>query len=357
MAHRKLIVVAMSGGVDSSTAAGLLKQEGNEVIGIGLRLPERLGQHNLRSCCGIDGMDDARRVAAKIGIPFYVLNYEKIFERSVIDYFCQSYLSGKTPNPCIECNRVVKFGHLLKLADSLGADYVATGHYANIFYDHSRGRFLLKKGLDAEKDQSYFLYSLSQEQLSRILFPLGGMTKEETRTLAKSYGLEVHDKPGSQDICFLGSTDYRSFLTERFPEALQRGPVLNTQGDILGWHQGVICYTVGQRKGLGIAARKPLYVLSLAVATNRIIVGTTEEAMKKRISITGINWIVFDKNPGSLTVDVKIRYRQPEISARIMCEDNDRGEIWLSKPQRGIAPGQAAVFYAGDVVVGGGIIE
>jgi tRNA (5-methylaminomethyl-2-thiouridylate)-methyltransferase len=347
----------MSGGVDSSTAAALLKQEGNEVIGIGLRLPEPLGQHNLRSCCNIEGMNDARGVAAKLDIPFYVLNYEKIFEKSVIDYFCQSYLSGKTPNPCIECNRAVKFGHLLKFADSLGADYVATGHYANICYDQYRGRFLLKKGLDAEKDQSYFLYSLSQKQLSRILFPLSEMTKEETRKLAKSFGLEVHDKPGSQDICFLGQTDYRSFLTERFPEAFQRGPVLNTQGDILGWHQGVICYTVGQRKGLGIAARKPLYVLSLDVSTKRVMVGTQEEAMKGKILITGINWIAFDRNPGSLTLGVKIRYRQPEISAYLMCSDNDRGEVWFSKPQKGIAPGQAAVFYDGDVVVGGGIIE
>jgi tRNA (5-methylaminomethyl-2-thiouridylate)-methyltransferase (EC 2.1.1.61) len=357
MMHGKRIVVAMSGGVDSSTAAALLKQEGNEVIGIGLRLPEPLGQHNLRSCCNIEGMNDARWVAAKLDIPFYVLNYEKIFEKSVIDYFCQSYLSGKTPNLCIECNRAVKFGHLLKFADSLGADYVATGHYANISYDESRCRFLLKKGFDAEKDQSYFLYSLSQEQLSRILFPLGGMTKEETRRLAKSFDLVVHAKPGSQDICFLGQTDYRSFLAERFPEAFQRGTVLNTQGDILGWHQGVICYTVGQRKGLGIAARKPLYVVSLDVAANKVIVGTYEEAMKQRISITGINWIVFDKKPGFFTVDVKIRYRQPEISACLICSDNDRGEVWLSKPQRGIAPGQAAVFYDGDVVVGGGVIE
>jgi len=218
MARRQRIVVAMSGGVDSSAAAALLKQEGKEVVGIGLRFPERPGgSETPGSCCGIAGMDDARRVAAKIGIPFYVLNYEKIFQEHVIDYFCRSYIAGKTPNPCIECNRVVKFGYLLKLLDSFDADYIATGHYANICYDQSWGRFLLKKGLDSEKDQSYFLYSLTQEQLSRILFPLGRMTKKETRRLARSFGLPVYDKPGSQDICFTGQTDYRSFLAERFP--------------------------------------------------------------------------------------------------------------------------------------------
>lgn len=358
MARRKRIVVAMSGGVDSSTAAALLKQEGYEVIGIGLRFPMMAaGNESPGSCCGIAGMDDARRVASKIDIPFYILNFEKIFEESVINYFCHSYLHGKTPNPCIECNRVVKFGHLLKLADSLGADYLATGHYARICRDQKTGRFLLQKGLDSEKDQSYFLYFLSQDQLSRLMFPLGEMTKGETRELARKFGLAVFNKPGSQDICFLGSRDYRSFLSEKFNDVFQRGPIVNIQGDVLGWHPGILHYTVGQRKGLSIAAHKPLYVISIDGADRRVVVGTREEALSRRIPVTKVSWIAFDNNPGNLTLRVKVRYRQPEISASVSCRDNGKIEVLLSEPQMGIAPGQSAVFYEGDVVVGGGIIE
>jgi tRNA-uridine 2-sulfurtransferase len=358
MTGRKRIVVAMSGGVDSSTAAALLKQEGNEVIGIGLRFPERRGSKGSpRSCCGIAGMDDARRAADKIDIPFYVLNYEKIFEESVIDYFCDAYRNGKTPNPCIECNRVVKFGYLLNFARALGADFVATGHYAAISYDEDLRRFYLKKGVDSDKDQSYFLYSLSQAQLSQILFPLGGMTKTATRELARSFGLAVYDKPGSQDICFVGSSDYQSFLRERFPDAFECGPVVSTQGEMLGWHRGIAGYTVGQRKGLGIAAREPFYVVSLDATSKRVVVGTSTEAMRTRISIRGMHWIALEKNFGSLKLAVKIRYRQPEITAQVMCDNNGRAEIVLDTPQRGIAPGQAAVIYDGDLVVGGGIIE
>lgn len=351
-------MVAMSGGVDSSVAALLLHQKGYEVIGIGLQFPKLSSNTEWqRSCCRIEDLEDARRVAAKIGIPFYILNYEKIFEENVINYFYQSWLNGKTPNPCIECNRKVKFGHLLKLADLLEANFIATGHYANIFYDQYHSRFLLKKGVNPETDQSYFLYFLSQEQLSRILFPLGNLTKEKTRKIAKDSGLKIHDKPSSQEICFLGQTDHRSFLSKKFPGAFQPGPVVNTKGEILGWHQGIIGYTVGQRKGLGISARKRLYICGIDVVDNRIIVGTKEESVKIKASITGVNWIAFAQNPRTLSLKVKIRYRQPEIPAHIWCKNNAHGEIWFSEPQQGVTPGQAAVFYDGDIVVGGGTIE
>ncbi len=358
MARRKRIVVAMSGGVDSSTAAALLKQQGHEVIGIGLTLSEsQVRGESPPSCCGIAGMDDARRVASRTGIPFYVLNYRDIFEKAVIDYFCLSYLNGRTPNPCVECNRVVKFGPLLKLADSLGADHVATGHYARVRQDHLTGRYVLEKGLDADKDQSYFLYPLSQEQLSRALFPLGEMTKGQTRELARSFGLDVCDKPASQDICFLENGDYRRFLAERHPESLRPGPIVDTRGQTLGQHRGIAFYTVGQRKGLGIAAGEPLYVLAVDKATGTVVVGSREELIKSRISVKDVNWIAFEEPPDRLELSVKIRYRQQEFRATVSREDDSRVVVSFATPHAAAAPGQSAVFYDGDVVVGGGIID
>lgn len=348
----------MSGGVDSSTAAAILAQQGHDVIGIGLKFPEPLvGRESARSCCGIDGMDDARRVAAEIDIPFYLLNYEDIFEKSVIDYFCRSYLNGKTPNPCVECNRVVKFGYLLRLADTLEADYIATGHYARICRDSHTGRYLLKKGVDPEKDQSYFLYPLSQQQLSRILFPLGEKTKEEVRELAKTLGLKIFDKPASQDICFLGTGDYRELLVKRFPSSLQPGAIVNTKGEVLGKHRGVAYYTVGQRRGLGFAAGVPLYVLRVNHDTKEVIVGTREQLKKYRISVGNVNWIASEEPHGSLKLSVKIRYRQPEIPARVTPEKGCLADVKFSSPPMGVAPGQSAVFYKEDLVFGGGIIE
>ena len=358
MADRKRIVVAMSGGVDSSTSAALLAQQGHEVIGVGLKLPN-VGPagEDVRSCCGTRGMDDARRVADQIGIQFYLFDYESIFKESVIDYFCESYLHGKTPNPCVECNRLVKFGRLLKFADKIEADYIATGHYARISKDKQTGRCLLKKGVDGEKDQSYFLYPLTQQQLSRSLFPLGEMTKTETREAARSLGLMVSEKPASQDICFIGEGDYRQFLAQKYPEALEEGPIVDTGGHVLARHKGIAFYTVGQRRGLRVARGVPLYVLRVDVATKSVIVGTKEELLKRTILVSRANWIAYDKPEGSLKVTVKMRYRQPDIPATVRLQDDGKVEVTLSEPQMSVAPGQSAVFYDGDVVVGGGTIE
>ncbi len=348
----------MSGGVDSSTAAAILARDGHDVIGIGLRFPEPLvGGKSKRSCCGIDSMDDAYRVATEIGIPFYSLNYEKIFEKSIIDYFCKSYLNGKTPNPCVECNRIVKFGRLLRLADNLKADYIATGHYARISQDSQTGRYLLKKGLDPEKDQSYFLYPLSQQQLSRILFPMGEMTKEATRKLAEKLGLRIFNKPASQDICFLGTGDYRELLTKRFPSYLQPGPIVNSKGEVLGRHEGIALYTIGQRRGLGYAAGIPLYVLSVNHETKEVVVGIREELKRNHISVSHVNWIASKEQREPLELSIKIRYRQPDIPARVTPKDEYCADISFFSPTIGVAPGQSAVFYKDDLVVGGGIIE
>ncbi len=348
----------MSGGVDSSTAAALLAREGHDVIGIGLKLPEPLvGKESDRSCCGIANMDDARRVSDKIGIPFYLLNYEKIFEKSVIAYFCDSYLNGKTPNPCVECNRVVKFGHLFKAAENLEADCIATGHYARICQDPKTDRYLLKKGSDPEKDQSYFLYPLSQEQLSRILFPLGEMTKAETRKLAKSLGIKTSGKPASQDICFLGTGDYRELLAKRFPSSLNSGSIVNSKGEVLGRHKGMAYYTVGQRRGLGFGMGVPLYVLHVDPASNEVVVGSREELQKAHINIHSVNWISSDEPDGPLELSVKIRYRQVEIPSLVIPKRGNRAKIVFHTPASGVAPGQSAVFYNDDLVVGGGVIE
>ena len=348
----------MSGGVDSSTTAAILKDQGHDVIGIGLKLPGTSSLDSDGSCCGIAAMDDARRVAAKIDIPFQVLNYETIFEENVIDYFCRSYLEGKTPNPCVECNRSVKFGRLLEFAESVGAEQVATGHYARVYRDDTTGRHILKKGTDPENEQSYFLYSLSQEQLARAVFPLGEKTKEETRQMARDFGLKVSEKPGSQDICFLGEKDYRQFLTERFPESVRPGPVVDSSGNVLGQHEGIVGFTIGQRRGVGVAAGIPLYVLSVDPSTSTVVVGKREEMLRDRIAVGRVNWIAVDEPGMSLDLTVRIRYRQSEMPAAVSRLDDDRAEIVFANAQTvAAAPGQSAVFYDGDSVVGGGIIE
>ena len=354
----KRVVVGMSGGVDSSTAAALLQRQGYEVIGVGLRFPLlQTGCISPRRCCGPAAMEDARAVANQLGIRFAALDYQDLFRREIIEPFFRAYAEGRTPNPCAECNRLIKFGQLLEFAKLMGADFLATGHYARTSRDPQTERHLLLKGADREKDQSYFLHALSQEQLARALFPVGAMTKDETRRLARSFGLPVSEKPGSQDICFLGEGDYRLLLAERHPEALQPGPIVDLRGRVLGTHKGVAGFTVGQRKSLGIAAGAPLYVLALRPAARTVVVGTKEELQQEKFTVAEINWIASDAPSDRLEAEVKIRYRQPEQPAVIRLIAPGRAEVRWQTPQPAAAPGQSAVFYQGDVVLGGGIIE
>ncbi|MBN1384766.1 MAG: tRNA 2-thiouridine(34) synthase MnmA [Elusimicrobia bacterium] len=353
--RKKRIVVAMSGGVDSSTAACLLLNQGYDVIGVSMRLfsPEKISDSG---CCGVQGIDDAKSVAQKIGIPFYALDYEKEFEKKVISYFCKEYENGRTPNPCVVCNEEMKFGILLKKAESLGADYIATGHYARIGYDKSNKRYFLKKGKDKSKDQSYFLFSLSQEQLSRTLFPLGNYTKNEIRQLAKKFGLRIHDKPASQEICFVEDANYREFIRTRInANKTKPGIIVDTKGNIMGKHKGIAFYTIGQREGIG-SYGKPFYVVAIDSGKNKIVIGEKDEVFSDSLIAEDINWIDPIRAGIGVRVKAKIRYQHSEADAVVSHLNNNRVKVRFAKPQRAITPGQAVVFYKGDKVIGGGWI-
>ncbi len=349
------VVVAMSGGVDSSVAAALLLEQGYEVIGIMLRLWAEAGPAANR-CCTPAAVADARGVAGVLGIPFYVRDYKEIFKTTVVDYFTQTYARGLTPNPCLTCNRQIRFGRLLDEALALGANYLATGHYARVRVTHE-GAYQLLKGIDQTKDQSYVLHRLGQAQLVHALFPLGDYVKPEVRGMAQARGLPVFNRTDSQDLCFLSNGDYREFLSRHAPGAARPGPILDTADRILGEHRGLPYYTIGQRKGLGVAAGQPLYVLAMDQARNSLIVGRAEELGRRELTAADVTYVSDRPPTGPLRVTAKIRYKAHEAPATLTPLPEGRARVGFDEPLRDITPGQGVVFYQGDLVLGGGIIQ
>jgi tRNA-specific 2-thiouridylase len=364
------IAVAMSGGVDSSAAAAILKEQGHELVGFTMQLWDQRRGINVDEngdplpsrCCSLDDVYDARRVAETLGFPFYVLNLEREFETSVVEPFIQSYLSGETPIPCVACNSRLKFASLDRMAATLGCDKVATGHYARVAHDHASGRFRLFRGRDAGKDQSYFLWELSQDQLSRAYFPLGEMCKGDVRSAAREAELYTANKPESQEICFVPDGKYSEFIDRyldhqgRAAELPSQGEIVTTAGEVVGSHTGIHRYTVGQRRGLGIAHEKPLYVVQIESARDRIVVGEADELESTQFTVRDANWVAIDEPADSVRAAVKVRYRHEPAAATIRALGGRRARIVFDTPQRAVTPGQAAVFYDGDEVVGGGWI-
>jgi tRNA-specific 2-thiouridylase len=350
------IVVAMSGGVDSSVAAALLAEQGHDVIGLSMQLYDQRGGESFGSCCTLDDLHDARRVASSLGIPHYIVNFERQFEETVISNFVREYASGRTPIPCAHCNSDLKFSTLLDRARGFGAEQVATGHYARV-EQRADGRWLLKRSADRDKDQSYFLFSLTQDQLARAAFPVGELTKPRVREEARRLGLKVAEKPDSQEICFVPSGDYAAFVARKRPEVARGGAIVDEQGHRLGEHGGVHRFTIGQRKGLGVAAPAPLYVLKLEPETSTVVVGTRDRLERTTLTASGVNWIAHEAPADWIDVDAQIRYRHQASAASVRARADGRAELEFNQPQSAITPGQAVVFYQGDVVVGGGWIE
>ncbi|HBR16676.1 MAG: tRNA 2-thiouridine(34) synthase MnmA [Deltaproteobacteria bacterium RIFCSPLOWO2_12_FULL_43_16] len=363
----KRVVVAMSGGVDSSVAAALLREQGYDVIGISMQLWDYTEGERDRfgSCCSLDDLYDARRVADKLNIPFYVVNFEEAFSKAVVDYFVDGYLKGETPNPCLKCNQILKFEVLLKRALELDADFLATGHYSRVKYDEKRKRYLLLRGKDASKDQSYFLFTMTQKQLSKIIFPLGDLTKIDVRRLAQKYGLNVAEKKDSQEICF-APEDYPSFIAKYAGNRADNGSsyklepageIVDLNGNILGAHKGLYKYTIGQRKGLGVTRGEPLYVLKIDAKNNQLVVGPEDDLFSKGLIAKEAHWIGIPFPDSPLDVIARIRYRHKGIEAKVAPLDDNRVEVRFERPEKSVTPGQAVVFYKGDEVIGGGWIE
>ena len=363
------IAVAMSGGVDSSTVAAMLRADGHPVIGLTMQLwnqrrlagREGMPEEVRGRCCSLDDVYDARHVAEHLGIPYYVVNHQERFERDVVRPFVDEYLSGRTPIPCSLCNNHLKFDQLLMTAKQIGAELLATGHYARIEYSENRGRWLLLRGRDLSKDQSYFLFGLTQEQLSRTLFPLGNMSKPEVRTLAHQHGLALADKPDSQEICFVPGGDYKRFIDAYLAEQGEElpdtsGELVTTSGEVIGNHPGIHNFTVGQRKGLGVATGSPLYVIGIHGGKRQVVVGGDDSLRSRELRAHRLNWIAFERLDRPMRVKAKIRHRHEPADAEIRMDGSD-ALVTFNEPQRAITPGQAVVFYDDDLIVGGGWIR
>jgi tRNA-specific 2-thiouridylase len=350
------IVAAMSGGVDSSVAAALLVEQGHDVVGLSMQLYDQSGPESFGSCCSLDDLHDARRVAAALGFPHYIVNFEKQFRETVIANFVAEYASGRTPLPCAHCNSDLKFSTLLERARGLGAEQVATGHYARVG-QAANGRWLLRRSADQEKDQSYFLFSLTQEQLARAAFPVGHLTKAEVREQARRLALNVADKPDSQEICFVPDNDYASFVARHEPAVARAGAIVNEEGRQLATHAGVHRFTVGQRKGLGLSSTAPLYVLKIDADSGSVTVGPRDALERDRLTAAQVNWIALDAPREWIPAAAQIRHRHAAAAGRVRAIADGRAEFVFDTPQPAVTPGQAVVFYDGDVVIGGGWIE
>jgi tRNA-uridine 2-sulfurtransferase len=355
---KKKVVIGMSGGVDSSVAAYLLQKEGYEVIGVTMQIWQDEAtyiQEENGGCCGLSAVEDARRVADKLGIPYYVMNFKNEFKENVIDYFLAEYQQGRTPNPCIACNRYVKWESLLKRSLDIGADFIATGHYARV-EKLENGRYTLKKSATSAKDQTYALYNLTQYQLAHTLMPVGAYTKDQIRQIAEDISLRIANKPDSQEICFIPNNDYAKFIEENSKTVVREGNFVNTKGEVIGKHKGITHYTIGQRKGLNLSMGKPVFVLEIRPECNEVVIGNNDEVFFHKLYANNLNFMSIEELGEEMEVDAKIRYSHIGAKARVKMVDKDVIECIFEEPQRAITPGQAVVFYDGDYVVGGGTI-
>ncbi|NMB34014.1 MAG: tRNA 2-thiouridine(34) synthase MnmA [Clostridium sp.] len=357
--QKKKVLVGMSGGVDSSVAAAVLLEQGYEVVGATMQIwpdKEEKFETEEERCCSLSAVEDARKVANTLGIDYYVLNLKDIFEEKVISYFKNEYLKGRTPNPCVACNRYIKFKTMLNKALSMGFDYIATGHYATVAYDSISERYLLKRSATSKKDQTYALYNLSQSQLSRTLMPIGTFNKEQVREKALKIGMHIASKSDSQEICFVSDNDYGRFIKENSNQKIRPGKFIDTEGNVLGEHRGIVYYTVGQRKGLGIALGKPVYVIRVDAKNNTVILGSENDIFSNKLIAYDLNYISINGLKEPMRIKAKIRYSAPEADATLIPLEDGGVRVEFDVLQRAITPGQSVVFYQGDTVVGGGVI-